>query len=135
LIPGSTRGFDYVPILGDGGEYVFVRRQCDERHGCLNALNSGKRSDCAEGECVTGGFRWESKSRAILPINISDEASQMRCGGTAWGARSGGVSALEKRSRESIQANGKSCDTGGSAYGGDAFEAAADVSSPGLREG
>jgi hypothetical protein len=41
-IPGITRGFDHVPILGDGGEYM-LRSQVVSAQGisAINALNEG----------------------------------------------------------------------------------------------
>ena len=43
LIPGVTRGYDYVPILGDGGEYV-VNSQTTAREGqdAFDALQAGR---------------------------------------------------------------------------------------------
>jgi hypothetical protein len=44
-IPGETRGFDHVPVLGDGGEYV-IRSAAVEREGlgAFDALNTGRAS-------------------------------------------------------------------------------------------
>jgi len=139
LIPGYTRGFDHVPVLSDGGEYI-VRSQAVAANGAdaLNALNQGSavivpKASVSQGDSGGNSNRGQSANNTFGG-GISNSLVAALVGALE---RSGDVVArLEKKLQATRPGDVMRAAINEDPHiGGDAFEAAADVSSPGLSRG